>query len=178
MADAHAARTCRLCSGTRIQHAFSVGVGNVLMILRVIFVMIGQSINGSQPWTRSCIPHPPSLGPRLQSLTTARGNLPVVRTRSTTVRSGAPWSVLTATARTKLNDRECLLQRRSAANPANTRRGTITAGVPLRPREAEARQLALSLTRTSRIRRPARAGPTCRHARHPAGTMTPSWMTR
>ena len=89
----------------------------------------------------------------------------------------APWSILTATALTKLDICEGFLQRHSAANPANTRRGTITAGVLLRPREAEAHQRTLSLTRTSRTRRPARTGSTCHHARHPAGTMTLSLAT-
>ena len=47
MPGAHAARTCLLCSGTRIQHARSVGVGNVHIILYVIFVMVGLSSNGN-----------------------------------------------------------------------------------------------------------------------------------
>ena len=47
MTDAHASRTCRLCSGAHIQHVISVGVGNVRMILRVIFVMVGLSSNGN-----------------------------------------------------------------------------------------------------------------------------------
>ena len=47
MPGAHAARTCLLCSGTRIQHARSVGVGNVHTIRCVIFVMVGLSSNGN-----------------------------------------------------------------------------------------------------------------------------------
>ena len=118
----------------------------------------------------------PRFSPRLQRLTTARGNVPVVLTRSNTARDGATWSTLTATALTKLDIHEGFLQRHSAASPANTRRGTITAAVLLRPHEAEAHQRMLSLTPTSRTRRLARTGSTFRHARHPAGTMTPSWM--
>ena len=113
----------------------------------------------------------PRFSPRLQRLTTERGNLPVALTRSNTSRSGAPWSILTATARTKLNNRGVFLQRHSAANPR------IPAEGRLRQVFYSARQLTLSLTRTSRIRRPACTGSTCRHARHLAGTMTLSWMT-
>ena len=47
MPGAHAARTCLLCSGTRIQHARIVGVGNVHTIRCVIFVMVGLSSNGN-----------------------------------------------------------------------------------------------------------------------------------
>ena len=55
MPGAHAARTCLLCSGTRIQHARSVGVGNVHTIRCVIFVMVGLSSNGNILIVNACM---------------------------------------------------------------------------------------------------------------------------
>ena len=73
-------------------------------------------------------------------------------------------------------DRPYEAQRHSTAPPAHTSRARITAGVLLRcPREAETRQFTQS--RTSRILRPARAGPTHLHTRLPAMPMTPFWDT-
>ena len=47
MAASHAAHTCRLCLGIRIPRALGVGVGHVLLIPHVRFVMVGHWINGS-----------------------------------------------------------------------------------------------------------------------------------
>ena len=44
---AHAVLTCHLCLGIHILHALGLGVGHVLIILRVILVMIGRWINGN-----------------------------------------------------------------------------------------------------------------------------------
>ena len=160
-------------SGNELKPAIALGSGNAPRCPLHTRASTGivLTARGSGPLHR----WHPRFSPRLQTLTTARGTMPVALTRSNTARDGAPWSILTATALMKLDIREGFLWRHSAANPANTRRGTITAGVLLCPREAEARQRTLSLTRTSRTRRPARAGSTCCHATHPAETMMPSW---
>ena len=47
MAAANAVHTCRLYLGIRIPRALGVGVGHVLLILHVRYVMVGLWINGS-----------------------------------------------------------------------------------------------------------------------------------
>ena len=116
-------------SGNELKPAIGLGNGTRRPRQR------GDSADRPRLWA------PPPLAPKI--LAAARGNVPVELTRSNTVRGGAPWSTLTAL--TKLDICKGFLQRHSAANPANTRRGMITAGVLLRPREAEARQRMLSL---------------------------------
>ena len=47
MEAANAVHTCRLCLGIRIPRALGVGVGHILFILHVKYVMVGHWINGS-----------------------------------------------------------------------------------------------------------------------------------